>query len=207
MNFKIDKTFLNEAFNFSVGNYLAVWFTTAPNYILPLLVLNILGVEETAYYYIAFSIASLLFMIPGSISMSLLVEGSYGKELKKMIIKSFSIVFSIIIPALVILYFESDWFLNIFGKTYSENGGDLLKIMIFTSIFMTITSIYITIKRIQKDVNEIVILSGIIFLILIGSSYIFMLKFGLIGIGYAWVLSYGIGTVITGVLVWKNKWI
>jgi len=35
----------------------------APNLIMPIMVLNVLGVEAAAYYYIAYAIAALLFMI------------------------------------------------------------------------------------------------------------------------------------------------
>ena len=52
----------------------------APNLILPIMVLNVLGAEQAAYYYIAYAIAALLFMIPGAISTSLFVEGSHGEE-------------------------------------------------------------------------------------------------------------------------------
>ena len=48
--------------------------------ILPIMVLNVLGAEQAAYYYIAYAIAALLFMIPSAISMSLFVEGSHGEE-------------------------------------------------------------------------------------------------------------------------------
>jgi len=46
----IDRGFLNEAFHFSLGNYLAGLFMAAPNTILPIMVLNVLGAEQAAYY-------------------------------------------------------------------------------------------------------------------------------------------------------------
>jgi len=78
----IDRGFLNDAFHFSAGNYLAGLFITCPNLILPIMVLNTLGAEQAAYYYIAFAIASLLFMIRNAVSMSLFVEGSHDEALK-----------------------------------------------------------------------------------------------------------------------------
>ena len=36
----------------------------------------------------------------------------------------------------------------------------------------------------------------------------FALKFGLIGLGYAWIGSYGIGSILMGLFVLKNdRWI
>ena len=46
----IDRGFLNDAFHFSAGNYLAGLFVAAPNMILPIMVLNVLGAEEASHY-------------------------------------------------------------------------------------------------------------------------------------------------------------
>ncbi|MGB9132435.1 MAG: oligosaccharide flippase family protein, partial [Methanosarcina sp.] len=71
LGYVIDKTYLKNSFEFSAGNYLVSLFMLGPTMILPVLILNILGAENAAYYFIAYSISSLLFMIPNSISLSL----------------------------------------------------------------------------------------------------------------------------------------
>lgn len=205
--FKIDKGFLNEAFHFSAGNYFAGLFIIAPNFILPIMVLHILGAEQTAYYYITFAIASLLFMIPNAIGTSLFVEGSHGEALKRTTIKSLLAIFSLLIPAVILLYFSGGWVLGIIGKDYSANGLELLRIMILASIFLAVNFIYFSIKRIQKDVKRLVLLSGLVFALLIGSGYVFMLWFGIVGVGYAWVMSYSVGASMAGVMVWKDGWV
>ena len=72
--------------------------------ILPIMVLNVLGAEQAAYYYIAYAIAALLFMIPGAISTSLFVEGSHGEALKRTVVKSLVTIFSLLVPAAGVLY-------------------------------------------------------------------------------------------------------
>lgn len=206
-SFKVDKRFLDEAFHFSAGNYLTNLFITAPNTILPIMVLNVIGAEKTAYYYIAFAIASLLFMIPIAVSMSLFVEGSHGEALKKTTIKSLFAIFLLLIPAITLFYFAGGWLLELIGKDYAAQGFELLKIMVIASIFVAVNYIYFSIKRIQKDVTTLVLLSGLIFGLLIGLSYPFMLRFGIVGVGYAWVASYALGAVIIGIMVWRNGWI
>jgi hypothetical protein len=46
----------------------------------------------------------------------------------------------------------------------------------------------------------LVALSGLLFALLIG-FYLFMLHVGILGVGYAWVASYGMDAVIVGVMV------
>ena len=203
----MDTDFLNNSFNFSAGNYFSGLFMATPNLILPIIVINTLGSESAAYYYIAFAITSLLFVIPNSISTSLFVEGCHGEALKKAVIKSFGGVFSLLIPGIIIIFISAGWFLELIGRSYAINGLELIRIMVLASPFMAITSIYFSIKRIQNDINGLIILSGLIGGMLIGLSYIFMIFFGIIGVGYAWLVSYCIGSLIVGIIVWWKKWV
>lgn len=202
----VDREFLKDSLHFSAGNYIAGLLMTAPNQILPIMVLNFLGAEETARYYIAYAIASILFMIPGAFSISLFVEGSYGEALKKNTLKSlFAIVF-LLIPAVILLYLFGGILLGIIGKSYVE-GFDLLRILALSSFFGAICQLYFSIKKVQKDVKGLIFLSSLIFVLLIGLSYIFILEFGIVGVGYAWIVGYGLSSLIVGVMVWRERWV
>jgi O-antigen/teichoic acid export membrane protein len=204
---KIDRGFLNESFHFSAGNYIAGLFMAAPAQIMPIMVLNVLGAEETAHYYIAYTITSLLFMIPIALSTSLFVEGSHGEGLKKTTVKSIRATFLLLIPAAVLLYFIGGWLLGLIGKDYAANGLELLRILVLSSFFMSICYIYMSIKKVQRDLKRLIHLSGLIFGLLTGLGYIFMLWFGVVGIGYAYVVTYGVGMLIIGIIATKEKWI
>jgi O-antigen/teichoic acid export membrane protein len=203
----IDRKFLNESFHFSVGNYIYSLFMAGPNMIMPVMVLNMLGAEQAAYFYIAFAIASLLFMVPIAISMSLFVEGSYGEELKKTVINSLFAIFAVLVPAAIALYFGGEWVLGITGKDYAIGGLQVLRVMVIASLFMGVNQVYFAIKRIQKDISGVVVLSGVISGLLIGLGYVFMAMFGIVGVGYAWLVGNGIGSLFVGLMVWREKWI
>jgi O-antigen/teichoic acid export membrane protein len=166
-----------------------------------------LGAEQAAYFYIAFAIASLLFMVPIAISMSLFVEGSYGEELKKTVINSLFAIFAVLVPAAIALYFGGEWVLGITGKDYAIGGLQVLRVMVIASLFMGVNQVYFAIKRIQKDISGVVVLSGVISGLLIGLGYVFMAMFGIVGVGYAWLVGNGIGSLFVGLMVWREKWI
>lgn len=192
----VDKEYLANSFHFSLGNYLVGISQTAPNLILPIMVLNILGADAAAYYYIAFSVAFVLFIVPNAISTSLFVEGSNGEALRSNTIKSSIAIYALLIPAVIVLYFFGDVVLGFIGKAYSENGFELLRIMIFTSLVLPIVYVYSAVKRVQNKVRELVLLNGFIFVSLITLAYICMINYGINGIGYAWVLSYILGVLL-----------
>lgn len=191
---KIDWSFLRESFHFSAGNYLFVLFTTIPIFLLPIIILNVLGSEQTANYYIAYTIASFLLMISAAFSTSLFVEGSHGESLRKNTIKSLIAIFSILIPLAIVLYLFGGYLLGLFGKNYL-NGLNLLRVMVVSSFFYAITQVYFSIGKVQKNIRDLIIVSFIIFILLVSLSYFLMLQFGILGVGYAWIISYLFGSV------------
>ena len=62
---------------YSAGSYLAHLFSAAPTLVLPIMVVNLLGAEQNAYFYVAWVIGGLLFAIPAAVSRSLFAEGAH----------------------------------------------------------------------------------------------------------------------------------
>ena len=205
--FLIDRDFLNESFHFSAGNYLAGLFIAAPILVLPIMVLNVLGAEQAAYYYIAYAIAALLFKIPYAVSMSLFVEGSHGEALKRTVTRSLFAISLLLIPAAVILYACGSWVLSLVGADYASGGLAVLRMMVVASLFVGVNYVYFAIKRVQKDVKGLVVISGVIGGLLVGLGYVFVVMFGIVGVGYAWLVSNGIGSAMVAVMVWREKWV
>ena len=201
----LDKDFLSDSFRYSVGNYIVNILATAPSLVLPIMVVNTLGPEQAAYYYVAFTMASMIFTIPNSVSMSLLVEGSHGERLKTAARKSMYTIFLFLIPITSILFFTGERFLGIIGYNYIQ-GLDLLKMLILSSFFVAIVNIYFTILRIQKVINRLIFASGLIFILIMSSSYVLIQIYGITGVGFAWLISYGVGSLVIGIIISKNKY-
>lgn len=205
--FSIDKEFLIDSLHFSAGNYLAGIFILSPTMILPIIVLNILGAEEVAYYYMAYSIASLIHMIPNAMSTSLFVEGSYGEDLKKNVIKSLSIIVILLIPMIIIFLSFGRSLFGAINENYAIYSLKVFQIMTVASLFVAVNYMYYSINRVLNNIKSNIFISGTVFALLLSLSYIFGLMYGLTGVGYAWLVSYGVGTLLIVIDLWKKKWI
>jgi len=64
--------------------------------------------------------------------------------------------------------------------------------LVVASLFVGVNNVYFAIKRIQKDVKGLVVLSGLVFGLVVGLGYLFMTMFGVVGIGYAWIVANGV---------------
>lgn len=182
-------TLIKDAWHYSSGNYVASLLAAASVWLLPLMVVNLLGAESNAYFYIAWMLASgLLFTIPSAISQSLFAEGSHFEEkLRINVIKSIKFTFLLLLPGVVLLVVAGKWLLLAFGPSYSANALPLLQILAVSSLPLAINYIYFTILRVTGRIKELIIIWGFIATAVLVVSYLVMPAIGIIGIGYIWL--------------------
>jgi len=189
LTYKYDLVIIKKMFNFSFLNHLSIFVTALPTYLLPLIIANKIGLESNAHFYIAMSLATILFMVPGATTQSLFAEGSHNdNDLGKHIRKTIKITSLIMIPGILILVFLGNYLLLLFGKSYSSEGFRFLQILAVSGIFVSINSIYAAIFRVKNKVNQMLVISAIGTVVTLGLTYV-LLNQGLIGIGIAWMVG------------------
>jgi O-antigen/teichoic acid export membrane protein len=187
--------FLRESFRFSAGNYLTGILTAAPLQIMPALVFNVLGAEKAATYYLTYAIASLLFLIPSAFSISLFVEGSYGESIHRITRKAIIGSTLFLSPLVVLLVVFGRVLLGSISQTYEE-AYPLLVVMAISSVFVAIGSVYFSVARVEKKMGTLVIAGLIICVMLLGLGYLLMLRYGIVGVGYAWLVGYAAASLL-----------
>ena len=181
---------------YSTASYFVRLLNAAPVLILPIMVVNLLGAEQNAYFYVAWMIAVLLFSIPGAVSQSLFVEGSHFEvDLGVNIRRSFRFIFLLLIPATVLLFLLGKWLLLAFGAGFPANALTLLWILVLSSIPLAVNSVYRTILRVTDRMRELMVLSGFTALAVLVGSYFLTAATGILGVGYAWLAAQGLVSV------------
>jgi len=196
---RLDRQFLGDSIKFSIKNCISDILILTPKQVLAIITLSFLVAEVAAHFWIACTVAALPFLIPTAISLALLVEGCNTEYLKKSVAKSLIISFALLTPVIMLLYLYGGSLLAVIGRDeYFESYIDsleLMKVMLLSSFFVAIVDIYFSIKRIQRDVNDLIFISCLIFALIAGLSYVLIPRFGLVGAGYAWLIGYGIGAL------------
>jgi len=199
----ISMRYLKETLHFSAGNYIANILMVSPNFLIPLMILNYLGPNYTAYYYIAFVMISILKIIPLAMSTSLLVEGSHGEPLKRNVLKALYGIYIVLIPGVFIFLLLGGPILAYLGKEYSYQGYTLLQILIVSTIFSPIVSTFYSVMRIKKDVRTLLLITTIYFILLNTVSYVLLRILGIVGPAWAWLLTYAILAIIATIKMEK----
>ncbi|MFC1904354.1 lipopolysaccharide biosynthesis protein [Chloroflexota bacterium] len=193
LRFTINLRIIKEIISFSFANYIAEVFWGAATLILPLMVVNLLGAELNAYFYIAWTIASVLTMIVGATSMSLFAEGSYEEErLGLNIWRSLKMIYLIIVPAVVLILVIAPKLLLLFGGSYSDNATTLLRILAISALPLATNNVYLATKRIEKKLRVLIGLTALAATLTLGMSYLLLPRMGITGVGIAWLISQGV---------------
>jgi len=184
----VDRRSVQELFRFSAGNYVAESFRELPGFILPLLILNMLTSDMSAYFYMPWTLATTVFMVSYAIGFSLLAEVSNEPDrIGTDVGRAVRFVFLLMTPVILVLVLLGDRILLVFGREYSENGFGLLRILAFSGVPLAVNSLYVSVKRIQKQVRPVMLVYAAVAAITIGLSCALIDEHGLIGVGIAWV--------------------
>lgn len=192
----IRKQLLNEIFRFSFFNYISNLLWNAPIFILPIIVVNLLGAEQNAYFYIAWAVGGILIAIPRATSLSLFAEGSYDEEqLAFNLRRSIKIILVLLILAIVVLLLIGDKLLLLFGQAYSQNGTKLLWLVAISALPISVNFIYLSIRRVEKRLKGVVGLPAFVMVATLALSYVLLPRVGLPGAGIAWLTAHGVAAV------------
>ena len=175
---------------FSFTNYISEGLWSLPTWILPLMILNTRGAEDNAYFYMAWSMATLLLAIAMSISFSLFAEGTYEvKNVSRNLISSFKLIVLLLLPAAAVLALLSDKLLLVYGGEYSAEGARLLQILALASLPASINYLYLGLARVEVRLKSLILVPGVIALGTLVLGYILLPHLGILGVGMSWLAT------------------
>ena len=122
------------------------------------------------------------------------------KQNTKKAIKS---IFLILTPLILVLIIFGKAILGFIGESYVESYG-LLLIIVLSSYFVSIFQIFLAIAKVKMHLKNLILIVSMNFILILVLSYIFMFKFGILGLGYAWLLSY-ILTDLTIIIIMRTN--
>lgn len=190
---------------YSFANYVGTLFMSAPQYIFPLMVLNVLGPEKSAYLWVAWMMTMVLAIIPGGLAQALLAEGShnqYALGINGRRALSFSLVLSI--PAVCAMFLLGEYFLGFFGPNYAKYGTVVAHFLAFAIIPQGINIIYLTINQVKKRVDLIVIQTGVQAFLALGVGWCLLKRIGLPGVGIGYLLAHTVVAIIVLLPLWRE---
>lgn len=180
----------SDVVSFVTGNYLAGLFALAVAYLPPVLVLDELGAESTAYFYVAWAIGHTLILAVEAFAVSLTVEGAarpveLGAYARRMTRQAL-VVFPAIVAAIILL---APTLLDLFGSAYRSNATDLLRLLAVAVLLRIPVSLFAAAARVRGQVVRIAIAESAIAITALVLIMLLIADHGLIGVGWAILIA------------------
>ena len=194
---------LRPLWRFSGANYAGNLLTLLPTFVIPLIVLDRIGVHEAAYYYIAYLLVSLLFAGVFAVEQAFLSEGSHeDQDLRIVMRRSWRLLALFCIPATVVLMLAARWLLLLFGHDYSEHGTDVLIVMSTAVIPFAAFNWLLTVLRLVGRLRAIVLGNVVYTLVTCALAWVLAPR-GLTILSVAWPVGLTVASAAVAVPVWR----
>ena len=200
-NIQINRTVLRETKKYSLGVYIASILNLLPDSLLPIIIINRLSAPDSAYFYIAFAVANLVYTIAFAITQVMLAETANDEaHFAQHARRGMVIAMALLTPAIIAVAFAAPYLLDLFGKTYAASGLETLRIMVWSGLFVLIYSFLSFYYKHTKRLVPNIIMTAVNAISIIALSIAFTPQQGLPGIGWAWF--YGtIIAVVVGIIL------
>ena len=182
------------------GNYFINLGGLSIQYILPIIVSIRLSPVDNAYYYTTARVSDFFLSVSAAVAVSLFAEGSHkSDELSHKVRSSARIIGILLVPTMLLCFFGGGYVLSVFGANYARHGLLLLRIDVTSTIPDAITSVYISVLRVQKRLRFAAILNLGMAALTVALSWILLPIMGIAGQGLAYLLAASAGSVLAGV--------
>ncbi len=196
-----------QVVRFAATDYMGALFWMIATTLMPVIVTTVSGATANAYFYLAWTIANTLYLIGPAMGSSLVVETA--KDQQKLGIYSHRIyknTLRIVVPVAAFILIAAPYILMIFGRGYSTQGTAVLRLLALSAIPNVINAIFVSIARAQRRVGEEVLALGVLCSLLLGTSYILLRQYGIVGVGYGWLGSQILVALFIYGLRLRNLW-
>lgn len=186
---------IKDMAGFSIGNYIAGIFYNLPKFIFPIIIIHMISEDAAGYFFIAMTMASLLFGISESVAGPFMAESSKTEQFWDNVNKVIRFNLSILTPGLLLVLIFGKFVLSLFNPIYAENSFHTLIILAISSIPLSVVIIFNMIKNSQKKVVTVIKVDLIVASTTILLALPFMRIWNIEGIGLAYLIANGIMAV------------
>ena len=187
---QLDAPAPQQLLGYAAADYVGAQFRLAAYNVVPLLVLNRLGPEGSAYLSLAWVIAYTLFLVAYNMGSSLIVEAARAPdrlvEHARRVLRHNAIL---IAAAATLMVVTAPWLLDLFGPQYSQHGTVLLRLLALSALPNLVLGVAVDVARARRRLGWVVLLQAVLCLLVLGLSVLLIPRLGVTGVGVAWLAA------------------
>ena len=187
---QLDAPAPQQLLGYAAADYVGAQFRLAAYNVVPLLVLNRLGAEGSAYLSLAWVIAYTLFLVAYNMGSSLIVEAARAPdrlvEHARRVLRHNAVL---IAAAATLMVATAPWLLALFGPQYAQHGTVLLRLLALSALPNLLLGVAVDVARARRRLGWAVLLQALLCLLVLGLSVLLIPRLGVTGVGVAWLAA------------------
>jgi O-antigen/teichoic acid export membrane protein len=202
---RISRTVLRRVIRFGAANYLAELFTMLPVVALPLIVVRGRGAAEAGYFYLAMSVANMLFTASIAVGTSLFAEGSHDDgALRKLARRGARLQMCAVAPA-VIMMLASHWILAVFGRSYVNHATMPLLVLLGAAPIVAWKHLTAALLRVRRQLRALVTANAIVGIapVVLAAAWV---HHGIVWVAWAWMAGNTMSAVVATAALVRRPW-
>lgn len=187
-------------------DYAAVVLSQAALAALPLAVVALLGDQANAYFYVAFTLATLLDVLVYNAVTALVVEAAHAEDdLRALARAAVRRLLAPLAVAALALVVAAPLVLGVFGPDYPREATDVLRLLACALPFRAAVFLFDAACRIEGRGGRILATQLAGFVVLVPATMVLAPALGLAGVGLAWlgssaVVAVAVAPLLAGIL-------
>jgi O-antigen/teichoic acid export membrane protein len=168
-----------------------------PPYVLPLIVTARLSAAENAYFYTAWMVGSVFFIISPAVSQALFAEGSHAPSSVRDKTKRAAAVVALFLGPCVVVFLigGGNLILGSFGLEYRAHASILLELLVLSAIPDAATNLYVSVCRVTGRLREAAALNTSMAVGALIMTWVLLPHVGIVAVGWSWLTMQGLGTL------------
>jgi O-antigen/teichoic acid export membrane protein/aminoglycoside phosphotransferase (APT) family kinase protein len=181
---------------FVTADYFASLLWTATTSLMPLVVLAVVGPEESAYFFLSFTVAYMLYLLSRNLGMSLVTEGARAPQrLYEFALRTLAQSAKIVVPLAILVALASPLILWVLGPDYVDGASVLMPLLVLSAIPHVVITTFLSAARVQRRMRAVVVVTAAMSISVMALSIVLLLGYGLDGVGVAWLVAQSVVAV------------
>jgi O-antigen/teichoic acid export membrane protein len=187
------------------ADFLGTLFLMGAIGLAPILVVERVGAEGNAVYYLTWTIAYSLYLVSKSMGISLVAEGAADPwRSKALAAGALAHTMGLLVIAVAVIIVGAPLLLQLFGPSYAADGTTLLRVLCLSALPFGLTSMFLGLARVEGRMTAVVLVQGAMALLVLVLAVPLLDMFGTLGIGLAWLIAQVAIALALAAFAWRT---
>jgi O-antigen/teichoic acid export membrane protein len=181
---------LSALARFAAGDHLAAMLWLGTITLLPLIVMAEAGPSGSAYYYLAWNIAYMFYLVSSNVGNAFIAAAASAPDrVEELARRAVGSALLLVVPGVAVGLVAAPFLLQVLGADYARESTGLLRLLMLSAIPQVILAMAASTARIRRRTTGVVTIYTALAILIFGGTTLALRTIGLTGVGLVWLAA------------------